>query len=220
MKRRDFSLLGLGAVAVVGGTAVPLLSAQAQTGAAAQAGRDYKALSKPAPVEAPKGKIEVLEFFSYGCSHCKDFEPMFERWFAALPKDVVVQRVHVGFNKSFEPLQRIFYALEALGQVGALHAKVFTALQTERKALNQESVLFDWVASQGVDRAKFADAYKSFGVASKVRRANQLQEAYKVEGTPALGVAGRAYIDPTLTRGFDGMLRVAEQLIAQERKRG
>ena len=81
-------------------------------------------------------------------------------------------------------------------------------------------MLFDWVASQGVDRAKFADAYKSFGVASKVRRANQLQEAYTVEGTPALGVAGRAYIDPTLTRGFDGMLRVAEQLIAQERKRG
>ena len=219
MKRRDFSLLGLGAVAVVGGTAVPLLSAQAQSGAAAQAGRDFKALSKPAPVEAPKGTVEVIEFFSYGCSHCKDFEPMFERWKKAQPKDVSVQRVHVGFNKSFEPLQRIYYALEALGKVDAVHGKVFTALQTERKALNQENVLFDWMASQGVDRAKFAEAYKSFAVASKVRRAGQLQEAYQVEGTPALGIAGRAYIDPTLTRGFDGMLRVAEVLIALERKR-
>ena len=210
MKRREFTL-GTAAVAVPGLLAWP---------AHAQSGPGYATLKDRAPVNAPAGQIEVVEFFSYGCSHCKNFEPMFGAWKKAAPKDVVVRAEHVGFQSSFEPLQRIYYALEALGQLDKLLAKVFEALQTERKRLDKPEVLLPWVAEQGVDRAKFEEAYKSFGVASKLRRAVQLQEAYKVEGTPALGIAGRYYTDGSMAGGFERMIQLANNLIAQERKRG
>ena len=209
MKRREFAL-GAAAVAAPGLWALP---------AQAQSGTGYLTLKERAPVDAPAGQIEVLEFFSYGCSHCKNFEPVFNAWKKAAPKDVVVRMVHVGFQSSFEPLQRIYYALEAIGQVEPVHAKVFDALQTQRKRLDKPEVLFPWVAEQGVDRAKFEEAYKSFGVANKLRRAVQLQDAYKVEGTPALGIAGKYYTDGSMAGGFERMIQISNNLIAQERKK-
>lgn len=207
MKRRQFAL---GAAAVM----LPWLSLPAQ----AQSGKGYVALKTLAPVEAPAGKIEVIEFFSYGCSHCKNFEPLFETWVKNAPKDVAVRLVHVGFQSSFEPLQRIYYALESIGKVEQVQAKVFTALQTERKRLDKPEVLFPWMAEQGIDRAQFEKAYKSFGVATNVRKAVQMQEAYRVEGTPALGIAGKYYTDGSMAGGLDRMLQIANTLIAQERK--
>lgn len=209
MKRREFAL-GAAAFAVPGLLALP---------AHAQSGPGYATLKERAPVDAPAGQIEVLEFFSYGCSHCKNFEPMFQAWKKAAPKDVVVRMVHVGFQSNFEPLQRIYYALEAIGQVDNMHAKVFDALQTQHKRLDKPEVLFPWIAEQGVDRAKFEEAYKSFGVANKVRRAVQLQEAYKVEGTPAIGIAGKYYTDGSMAGGFERMIQITNNLIAQERKK-
>ena len=210
MKRREFAL-GATVLAVPGLLALP---------AHAQSGPGYLTLKDRAPVEAPAGQIEVIEFFSYGCSHCKNFEPMFSAWKKAAPKDVVVRLVHVGFQSSFEPLQRIYYALETMGPAALdkVHGKVFDALQTERKRVDKPEVLFPWIAEQGVDRAKFEEAYKSFGVATKLRRAVQLQEAYKVEGTPALGIAGKYYTDGSMAGGFDRMIQIANTLIAQERK--
>ena len=210
MKRRQFAL-GAAAAALPGLLALPAL---------AQSGKGYIELKQRAPVESPAGQIEVAEFFSYGCPHCRDFEPILSQWKRTLPKDVTVYQVHVGFNKAFEPLQRLFYALEALGKVDAVQAKVYTALQTERKRLDQPEVLLPWIAEQGVDRAKFEEAYKSFGVATKVRRAMLLQEAYAVEGTPALGIAGRFYTDGAMAQGFDGMIKTADQLIARVRQGG
>ncbi|MDO5087044.1 MAG: thiol:disulfide interchange protein DsbA/DsbL [Comamonadaceae bacterium] len=216
MKRREFTL----AATLPAWAGLLALPAAAQTANfVPKEGKDYKTLKQRAPVEgAQAGQVEVIEFFSYGCSHCKDFEPLFEKWKTAAPKNVFVQRVHVGFSKAFEPLQRIYYALEAMGAVDAVHMKVFTALQNERKRLDQENVLLPWIAEQGINREKFAAAYKSFGVASKVRRALQLQEDYQVEGTPALGIAGRYYTDPSLASGFERMLQTADVLIAKERK--
>ena len=209
MKRRQFTLAAA-AAATPGLLALP---AWAQSKGSAE-------LNERAPVEAPAGQVEVVEFFSYGCSHCRNFEPTFNAWKKAAPKDVAVRMVHVGFQSSFEPLQRIYYALETLGQVDAVHAKVFEALQAQRKRLDKPEVLFPWIAEQGVDRAKFEEAYKSFGVATKLRRAVQLQEAYQVEGTPALGIAGRYYTDGSMAGGFERMIQLTNGLIAQERKRG
>ncbi|MBK6869022.1 MAG: thiol:disulfide interchange protein DsbA/DsbL [Burkholderiales bacterium] len=209
MKRRQFTLAAA-AAATPGLLALP---AWAQS-------KGYAELKERAPVEAPAGQVEVVEFFSYGCSHCRNFEPTFNAWKKAAPKDVAVRMVHVGFQSSFEPLQRIYYALETLGQVDAVHAKVFEALQAQRKRLDKPEVLFPWIAEQGVDRAKFEEAYKSFGVATKLRRAVQLQEAYQVEGTPALGIAGRYYTDGSMAGGFERMIQLTNGLIAQERKRG
>ena len=209
MNRREFTLAG--ALALPGLLALP---------ARAQSGPGYATLKDRAPVDAPAGQIEVIEFFSYGCSHCKNFEPVFEAWKKAAAKDVAVRREHVGFQSSFEPLQKIFYSLEAMGAVtDEMQNKVFKALQDDRIRLDKPDVLFPWIAEQGVDRAKFEAAYKSFGVATKVRRAVQLQEAYRVEGTPALGIAGKYYTDGSMAGGFERMIQLANNLIAQERKK-
>ncbi|VUZ28134.1 Thiol:disulfide interchange protein DsbA [uncultured Comamonas sp.] len=208
MKRREFAQLALlGAV-----PATWSLGAQASSG--------YVTLKQPASVLAPKGQVEVVQFFSYGCSHCKNFDPMFEAWQKTAAKDVSVRLVHVGFNKNFEPLQRIYYALESLGQVPALHAKVFKAFQEQKKRLDQPDVLFPWVAEQGLDRAKFEAAYQSFSVATQIRQAVQLQDQYQVEGTPAIGIAGRYYTDGSMAGGFEQMVQITNRLIEQERKRG
>jgi thiol:disulfide interchange protein DsbA len=115
-------------------------------------------------------------------------------------------------------LQRIYYTLEAMDKVDALQSKVFTAIQGERVRLDKPDVLLDWVSAQGLDRAKFEQTYKSFGVATKVRRAQQLQNDYAVEGTPAMGVAGRYYTDGSMAGGFDNMLKLVNELIEQTRK--
>ena len=210
MKRREFAF-GATALALPGLVALP---AHAQS----KSDKGYLDVTPRAPVTAPAGQIEVVEFFSYGCVHCMNFDPMFQAWKKAAPKDVVVRLEHVGFNSGFEPLQRIFYALEAMGKVDAVHSKVFDALQKQRVRLDKPDVLFPWIAEQGVDRAKFEAAYKSFGVATKIRQVAQLQEAYKVEGTPALGIAGRYYTDGSLGGGFERMVQITNNLIAQERK--
>lgn len=208
MKRREFAL----ASALLAASGALTLPARAQS-------RDdgYVALPAPAPSDAAAGQLEVVEFFSYNCGHCMRFDPLFEAWRKKLPADVLVTRVHVGFNKGFEPLQKIFYALQAIGAEEKAHAKAFDAFLTKRLRLNKEDVLFPWVAEQGVDRQKFEQAYKSFGVASKVRRAIELQDAYKVEGTPALGIASKYYTDGSMARGFERMLQLADELLEKER---
>ncbi|GAA3997100.1 thiol:disulfide interchange protein DsbA/DsbL [Comamonas faecalis] len=210
MKRREFAL----AAAAASLPALWSLPVQAQSG------QGYLELKQRATVSAPAGQIEVIEFFSYGCVHCKNFAPIFEAWKKTVAKDVSVRMVHVGFNKSFEPLQRIFITLETLGQADAMNAKVFKAVQDERKALNKPDVLFPWVAEQGLDRAKFESIYNSFSTASQVKRSMQLQDEYQVEGTPAIGVAGRYYTDGSMAGGFERMVQVTNQLVERERKRG
>ena len=209
MKRREFALSATALAAPA------LISLPAH----AQSGKGYVELKSRAPVNAPAGQVEVVEFFSYGCVHCMHFEPIFAAWKKAAPKDVSVRLEHVGFNSSFEPLQRIYYALESMGKVDEVHAKVFDALQVKKIRLDKPDVLFPWIAEQGLDRAKFEAAYKSFGVASKIRQVTQLQDAYKVEGTPALGIAGRYYTDGSMAGGFERMIQLANNLIAQERKK-
>ena len=214
MKRRDFSL-GLGS-ALTASTWMPSM-AQAQ-GGKPQAGTDYLLLDKPAAVETPAGKTEVVEFFWYNCPHCNAFEPAFDAWAKRVPKDVVVKRVPVAFRSDFEPQQRLYFTLETLGLVDKLHAKVFYAIHVERKRLDQPEAIAQWVAGQGVDKAKFLEQYNSFTTASKAARATQLMNAYKVSGVPALGVAGRFYVDGELARSMERALQVTDYLIAEARK--
>jgi protein dithiol oxidoreductase (disulfide-forming) len=214
MKRRDFSLT-CGAAMAAAAVFLPVARAQSASPAA---GLDYQKLDKPAPVDAPAGKIEVIEFFWYSCPHCNAFEPALDAWIKQAPKDVVVKRVPVGFRASFEPQQRLFFAIEAMGLVEKLHAKVFYAIHVERQRLDAPEAIADWVAKQGVDKAKFMDQFNSFSAASKLKRAVQLQDAYRVEGVPALGIAGRFYTDGTLGKSMERALQVTDYLIAEVRK--
>jgi thiol:disulfide interchange protein DsbA len=222
MKRRDFSLLASGATVAAGTLwSVP---AGAQTkakpeAAAAEAikivaGADYLLLDPRAPVEAPAGKIEVVEFFWYSCPHCHVFEPELAAWIKKLPKDIAFRRAPVAFREDFVPQQRLYFALEAMGLLEKLHAKVFAAIHVERLDISKTPAILDWIAKQGVDKDKFNEQYSSFSVASKSSKATQLQNAYKVEGVPALGVAGRYYVDGSLAKGMDRALKVVDALLA------
>jgi len=215
MNRREFSLSASTALAA---TAAGLpLAARAKDGKF-QEGIDYLELKKPALTEAPKGQVEVVEFFWYSCPHCNAFEPTLSAWVKALPKDVFFRRVPVAFNASFVPQQKLYYALESMDKVAEMHAKVFRAIHVEHLPLNKDDLIFDWVAKQGLDAAKFKEAYGSFTVANDVRKATQLQGAYNVEGVPSMGVAGRYYTDGTLTGTMDAVLKVVDHLVQLQRK--
>ncbi|TSE35639.1 thiol:disulfide interchange protein DsbA/DsbL [Tepidimonas charontis] len=209
MQRRHATL----ALLAIGTTAAALPNgARAQNGP--REGTEYRRLSKPVPVEVGPGQVEVLEFFSYSCIHCYRFEPLMKTWMQRLPKEIVVRRVHVGFNAAFEPLQRLFYALEAMGKLEALHLKAFQAIHDERRRFNALEPIADWVAAQGVDRAAFVQTYQSFGVSGKVKRAVQLQDAYEVDATPSLGIDGRFIVPGQAER----TLSIADALIARARQ--
>ena len=211
MKRRLFSTAMLSVTTLMG-------TASAWAQQPFRSGKDYITLERPVATEAGSGKIEVLEFFWYSCPHCNQFEPAFEQWVKNAPKDVVVRRVPVAFRDDFVPQQRLYYTLEAMNLVEKMHIRVFTAIHGEKLMLNSDASVLAWAEKQGIDKAKFAETYKSFGVATKAKRAVQLQNDFKIEGVPSLGVAGRFYIDGTLAGSMPRALQVADALISQTRQ--
>ena len=213
MKRRDFALAATAGLPVWAWAQGP-----APARPAPQEGIEYVTLDKRVPAESTDGKIEVIEFFWYSCPHCNAFEPRFAQWIKSAPKDVVVRRVPVRFRDDFEPQQRMFYTLEAMGKLEALHVKLFTAIHGDKQKLDTFDALSAWAVKNGLDKAKFTETFNSFGVATKARRATQLQEAFKVQGVPSLGVAGRFYTDGTLASSMESALAVTEYLIGQVRK--
>ncbi len=214
MQRREL-LTTLGTVTVGASLLTPSWGlAQA---AAMREGKDFMRLGQSAPVEAVVGKVEVVEFFWYNCPHCNAFEPTLAAWVKKLPKDVAFRRVPIAFQDSFVPQQRLYYALEAMGLVDKLHAKVFAAVHAEKQNLSKAEAIVEWVAKQGVDKAKFVEQFNSFTVSTKATRAKQLQNAYRVEGVPALGVAGRYYTDGDLTKNMERALQVVDFLVAEAR---
>lgn len=215
MNRREFSV---GAVCVLGVAALGLPGAALAQAKKPEEGTEYLALDKRVSTDAPPGKVEVIEFFWYSCPHCNAFEPKLDAWIKKLPGDVVLKRVPVAFRDDFVPQQRLFYTLEALGKLDELHAKVYHAIHAERNPINKEDLILDWAGKQGLDKAKVKELYNSFSVSTKARRASQLQDAFKVQGVPALGIAGRYYTDGTLAGTMDRALQIADYLIAEARK--
>lgn len=173
---------------------------------------DYVELNPPQPVETTD-KIEVLEFFWYGCIHCYNLEPKLETWLKTLPKDVEFRRVPAVFNERWAHDASIFYAFEAMGLLDKLHRPFFDAIHRDRLRTDNWQNLSAWLEKQGVDTKKFETTVKSFGVQSKTKRAIRLTTGYKIDGTPAMAVHGR-YTVPS----SEGMLGTVNQLVAQIRK--
>lgn len=212
MHRREFSTALLGASALAVG-----LPAAAQGGPVE--GTHYVRLGQPLAVTAPAGKVEVVEFFWYGCPHCNAFEPMLDAWTKKLPADVSFRRVPVAFrDEPFGTHQRIYYALETMNQVEAMHRKVFYAIHNDRQKLDKPAEIAAFMTKNGVDGAKFVEVMNSFGVQTKARQAKQLAEAYKIDGVPALGVQGRFYTSGSLAGSPEQSLRVTDFLIERSRK--
>ncbi len=215
MNRREFSVAAACTVALASLGVPGSVLAQVRK---PDDGTDYMTLDKRVPVEAPAGKIEVIEFFWYSCPHCNTFEPKLVNWIKKLPPDVTVRRVPVAFRDDFVPQQRLYYTLEAMGKVDELHGKVFHTIHTERQMIDKEASIVAWAEKNGLDKAKFVELYNSFSVQTKARRASQLQDAYKVQGVPAIGIAGRYYTDGTMAGTMDRALQVTDYLVAEARK--
>jgi len=178
-------------------TALFILALGVTSSARAQftAGRDYQLINPPQPTDSGK-KVEMIEFFWYGCPHCNALQPALHKWLANKPADVLYRRVPAVLGQSWIPLTQAFYTFEALGLTDNLHDEVFAAIHKDKIKLNDPNALFDWVAKRGVDRKKFMDTYNSFGVRSRVQRAIEMSRNYNVPGTPAIVIDGRYMTAP------------------------
>ena len=203
--------------------ALALFFSSAAVTAQVVAGRDYQPLSNPQPVSSGS-RIEVIEFFWYGCPHCNNLQGPLNGWLKRKPADVEFKRMPAVFQESWVPLTKAYFALEALGLVDRLHHDVFTAVHEKKLRLQDPTVLFDWVAKQGVDREKFAQTYNSFAVQTRAQRAREITARYDIPGTPAVVVDGKYLTAPSLilnpdkSINYDRYFRVLEEVIALARK--
>ena len=217
MNRRAFSLQLAGLAGMAGLAGLGALPRTARAQGAPTEGTQYTRLAQPVPVSA-SGKVEVVEFFWYGCPHCNAFEPSLEPWVKKLPEYVQFRRVPVAFDALKERHQKLYYAIETLGLVEQLHAKTFARFHAEHRPLNSDADMVAFAVANGIDKKRFADALASFGVATKMRQAKSLSEAYRIDGVPTLGVQGRFITSPASAGGQEQALRVADYLIAQVHK--
>jgi protein dithiol oxidoreductase (disulfide-forming) len=177
------------------------------------ASHDYVVLDVPQRQEA-KGKIEVIEFFSWGCPHCYDFYPLLNRWLATLPKDIAFKRVSVGFgHPEWDNLTKAYYALQSTGDLARLDGSIFEAIHKEHVSLFDEQNITTWVGKHGVNVAQFTAAYRSFGVNTSVGQAQQTVIDYRVDGIPTLAIGGRYKV----STDHNKMLPIADELIAKVR---
>jgi thiol:disulfide interchange protein DsbA len=205
--RRGF----LAAVALVAFAALPTA---AQT---LVEGQNYIRLRNPLPVDSGK-KIEVLEFFSYGCPHCRDLDPELVAWTKTMPADVEFRRVPVDYGREqWAVLAKIYYTLEALGVEQKFTPEVFVALHDKKTPLFQDKAFFDWAASKGLDRKKVEETYNSFGVVSKFNRSRAIAKSYNVQSVPLVIVDGKFQVSSDKVGSHAAMPAAIDQLIVKAR---
>ena len=194
--------------------AIIALGATAALPAFAQSAAPYTPIMPAQPTE-DAGKIEVLEFFSYGCPHCADFNPLLSSWVAKQQGDVVIRKVPITFGRpAWATIAKLYYTLEVTGDLHRLESEVFKAIHVERQNLFEEKALTEWAVKKGVDAKKFAETFNSFGVMSKVKRGDQMAQAYKIQGVPALAVEGKYLVGG---KDFNETLSITDSLITKVR---
>ena len=184
---------------------------------AAVAQQPYQVLNPPQPTEGG-GKVEVIEFFWYGCPHCYTLEPEVTKWLKNAPKDVVFKRIPAFPNDNWGEAAKVYYTLEAMGLLEQNHQKVFDAWHKENKNLANRRMREEWLKANNIDVAKYNEMEKSFSVASKLQRAKQLSANYKVDGVPRVYVNGKYYTEPASAGSNERVFAVVDQLVAMARK--
>lgn len=182
-----------------------------------EAGKQYVLVSPAQPTETGKN-IEVLEFFSYACPHCHDLEPMLNPWVKKLPGDVTFRRLPAVFSDKWLILARVFYTVEALGQMDKLHPAIFTAMHVDHIDLTNEKNLQDWAGKHGIDGKKFMDTYNSFAVVGKAQRAKQLTRTFAITGVPAIVVDGKYLTSASQTGSNEKLFPALDELIKKARQ--
>jgi len=178
----------------------------------------YTELQQRQPAETASGKNEVLEFFWYGCPHCYNLEPTLETWLKKLPPDVQFVRVPAILSERWQYDAQIFYTFDAMNLLPKLHRPFFDAIHRDGLRTDNQQALAEWLKRQGVDDKRFFDTMKSMGVDTKLRRAAHLTLAYRINGTPAMAVAGRYTIGAEQARSQQGMVDTVDYLVGTLRK--
>lgn len=199
-------LLGLGVMA----------STPARSDSLAE-GIDYVTLAAPQPTADPQ-KIEVVELFWYGCPHCYHFEPELQAWVKKQPDDVQFVRMPAILSPRWEILARAYYTAELLGVLDKIHTPLFKAIHEKNQRFETEDSVARFFVQQGVDEAEFRKTFKSFGVAAKINRARQMTQRYGISGVPSLVINGKYRTSASEAGSHEGMLKVADELVAKERE--
>jgi len=182
-----------------------------------EAGREYQRIEPPHAVAAD-GRVEVIEFFYYGCPVCYQTEPHFARWIAGAPDYVAVRRVPALSSEAWEPLAKLYYTLEALGQVERLHWPVYDTLHFEDVKLSDSKIMLDWASRNGMDREKFAQTYASDAVTAKIAQAREMLKSYDVRAVPTFIVDGKFLTSARLAGGTQQVVEVLDRLVRLARE--
>ena len=191
-------------------------------------GVDFTTLQTPQAVATVGKKVEVIEFFMYHCPACNALEPHLEAWVKKQGDNILFKRVHLPYTGANDPEAHFHLTLEAMGKSEEFSPKIFNAVHVERIRLNKDEAIIEWVSKHGIDKAKFLDYWNSFGVTTKLRRAPQILQNYKIEGVPTVIVDGRFVTSPStvgqantsLPQGqvYSSTLQVLDALVAQVAK--
>lgn len=182
-----------------------------------QAGREFNRLDPPRPV-ATGSRIELIEFFYYGCPVCYETQPLLSSWLVTAPEYVEIRRVPATSSENGEPFAKLFYALEALEQIGRLHWPIYDSIHFDDVTLNDEKVMADWVSRNGVERQKFIEAYHSPAVRAKVKAARELIKVYDMRSVPTFVIDGKYLTSARLAGGTRQMIQVLDELVKRARQ--
>ncbi len=183
----------------------------------AQQGEMFRTLPNRVPSETP-GKVEVIEFFHYGCPHCRDFYPLKTHWAKQLPDDVAFRSVPaIWGNEQLRGLARLYYAAERSGTLETVAEGIFKAVQDDRLPIYTEAGVRDWITGFDVDAKAFMDTYQSFALQAMVQRADQVARTYRIQGVPTMAVGGYYITSASLTGSHQRTLDVVDELIVKAR---
>jgi thiol:disulfide interchange protein DsbA len=191
-------------------------------------GVEYVTLAQPQPVQTTGKKVEVIEFFMYHCPHCNALEPSLEQWVKKQGGNIQFKRIHLPATGPNDPEAHLHLTLEAMGKAEEFQPKVFKAWHVDHLRLNTDAAIIDWVAKNGIDRAKFLDMWNSFGVMTKLHRLPQITADYKVDGVPTVIIDGKYQTAPSIVYNsvkatsepvlFQATLQVMDALVAKAAK--
>jgi thiol:disulfide interchange protein DsbA len=194
-----------------------IMAAAFQVGAAGfEEGKHYNAIEPQATDTGDK--IEILEFFWYGCPHCYSFEPYINAWKKNKPANVEFVRVPAIFRPDWEIQARTYYALSDMGKIEDVHIKIFEEIHKNRKRLFTREQMVSFLVKQGIDKDEFQKHYDSFSVESMVRKAKKKQQAFRISGVPTVVINGKYTTSGSMAGSYENLLKVMDQLIAEESK--
>ena len=183
---------------VVGALMMSAVALSSASPADPKNGVEYKTLAAPQPVDTGK-KVEVLEFFDYACPHCFAFDPSLTAWVKKQGDAIVFKRMHISRSGTDLPQEKMFFTLSAMGLLNdAMHGKIFNEMHVNRNRMNRDELVFDFIAKQGIDKQKFIDTYRGFGVAGSVRKSVSMMDAYGIDSWPMIAIDGKYVTSPTM----------------------